>query len=92
MAVQATQVQIFPGTTARLIALGPVSPGGDMDVRVSQVVGAGPVNLGGPAVNASLGMPYASGPVPFQYTLGVGDDLYAGAVASVMLSVLRNRT
>lgn len=91
MALQATTIQIFPGTTAKLIALAPASPGPDMDVRILQSVGAGPVNLGGTQVNASLGYPYASNAQPFAYLLGIGDDLYAGAVASVALTVLRNR-
>lgn len=89
--VQATQVQILPGTTARLIAQGPVGQGPDMQVSVLQIVGAGPVNFGGSQVNASVGLPYASGPLPWRMFLGQGDDLYAAAAASVMLAVIRNR-
>ena len=94
MSLAATSIQIHPATTGQLIAQGPAtqSLGDTMQVKVAQSIGSGFVRLGNSAVNASEGFQWASSNLPFSLDLNAGESLYAAAVPTTMLTVLRTRT
>lgn len=94
MAFVATVIQIVGGTTAQLLAGGRTVGAADspMDVRVLNLTGTGPVRLGGPETNASTGYPWAATSGEFKVNSSIGDDLYAAAVASCQVHVLKSRS